>query len=171
MAKRLNIREIMPQLLASAQPRKARMLRVECQHKRAVDMTWRRRWTWRRRRAHDFADEIRSHIDLETERLVDEGMTPEAARLAARRRFGNPAAAAERFYESRRLLWLDHLWQDVRSAARNLAKCPVACAEAGAISPYPPAPNTVTPYPPCVTVTTFSEKLAITRFKSGISNT
>jgi len=57
-------------------------------------------------------------------------MTPEAARLAARRRFGNPAAAAERFYESRRLLWLDHLWQDVRSAARNLAKCPVACAVA-----------------------------------------
>src|SRR5438876_314271 len=131
MAKRLNIRDIMPQLLTSAQPRKARMLRVECQHKRAVAMTRRRRWKLRRRRAHDdFADEIRSHIDLETERLVDEGMTPEAARLAARRRFGNPAAAAERFYESRRLLWLDHLWQDARSAARNLGKCPVACAVA-----------------------------------------
>src|SRR5438093_8121254 len=57
-------------------------------------------------------------------------MSPEAARLAASRRFGNPAAAAERFYESRRLLWLDHPWQDVRSAARNLAKCPVACAVA-----------------------------------------
>jgi hypothetical protein len=84
-------------------------------------MTSRSRW---RRRAHDdFAEEIRAHLDLETERLVDEGMSPEAARLAARRRFGSPAAAAERFYEQRRLLWLDHLWQDVRSA-RATSGCP-----------------------------------------------
>ncbi len=35
-----------------------------------------------------------------------------------------------RFYESRRILWLDHLRQDVRSALRTLAKAPIACAVA-----------------------------------------
>jgi hypothetical protein len=57
--------------------------------------------SWWRRTDDDFADEIRSHLELETERLVDEGLSPEDARLAARRRFGSAAAARERFYESR----------------------------------------------------------------------
>ena len=86
--------------------------------------------SWWRRTDDDFADEIRSHLELETERLVDEGLSPEAARLAARRRFGSPAAARERFYESRRVRWLDHLWQDVRSAARSITRYPVAGAVA-----------------------------------------
>jgi hypothetical protein len=85
---------------------------------------------WPRRTHDDFANEVESHIDLETARLIDEGLSPGEARLAARRRFGSPAAARERFYESRRVLWLDHLWQDVRSAARSVTKYPVACAVA-----------------------------------------
>src|SRR5439155_6076310 len=70
--------------------------------------------------------EIQSHIDLETERLIADGMRPDAARLAARKAFGSIAAAEERYYESRRVLWLDHLRQDVRGAARSVARYPVA---------------------------------------------
>src|SRR5258707_15011796 len=84
----------------------------------------------RRRRHADFASEIQSHIELETERLIADGLEPEDARLAARKRFGSPAAATERFYESRRVLWLDHLLQDVRLAARGMRRYPIACAVA-----------------------------------------
>ena len=70
--------------------------------------------------------EIRAHIDIETERLIDDGMTPEAARIAAHRRFGNVTVAQERFYEAGRLVWLDHIVQDLRCAARNMRRYPVA---------------------------------------------
>jgi predicted permease len=85
---------------------------------------------WTRRSASDFAQEIDAHIALETERLIADGLSPADAAAAARRRFGNATAARERFYESGRLLWLDHLWQDVRAAARGLRRYPVACAVA-----------------------------------------
>jgi predicted permease len=83
-----------------------------------------------RRTDEDFADEIDAHLALEIERLIGEGLTREQARLAARRQFGSVAAAKERFYESRRLLWLDHLVQDLRHAARSVAKYPVAAGVA-----------------------------------------
>jgi predicted permease len=83
-----------------------------------------------KRRDSDFADEIEAHLALEIQRLEDEGLSPEEARLAARRQFGSVAAAKERFYESRRLLWIDHLRQDLRGAARCVAKYPVAAAVA-----------------------------------------
>jgi hypothetical protein len=74
----------------------------------------------------DFTREIRAHIDIETARLIDEGMDPAQARAAARRAFGNVTRAQERFYERSRLLWIDHLRQDVRCALRNLRCYPVA---------------------------------------------
>ena len=74
----------------------------------------------------DFDREIRAHLDLETERLIEAGLSPDAARTTARRRFGNVTSARERFYEAGRLLWLDHLWQDVRCAIRNASRYPVA---------------------------------------------
>lgn len=81
---------------------------------------------WRRRAHDDFAHEIQSHLELETERLIGEGLSPEDARAAAHRRFGSPVAARERFYESRRWLWWDQLRQDVRGAARSVTRYPVA---------------------------------------------
>ena len=83
--------------------------------------------TWDRRRPQDdFEREIRAHVDLETDRLIDEGLTPEDARVEAARRFGNLTRAGERFYEARRRLWVDHLRHDVRCALRNLRRYPVA---------------------------------------------
>lgn len=82
---------------------------------------------WKRPRAdEDFSEEIQAHLELETDRLVGEGMSAEEARLAARRRFGSVMTARERFYESGRLVWLDHLAQDLRSAARSVTKYPIA---------------------------------------------
>ena len=51
----------------------------------------------RRRNAADFRQEIRSHIELETEKLIGEGMTLEEARTVAHRLFGNVTASEERF--------------------------------------------------------------------------
>src|SRR5260370_29918133 len=82
---------------------------------------------WKRWRAdEDFSTEIQAHIALETDRLIGEGVAPEAARLAARKAFGSVATAEERFYETRHIMWLDHLRQDVRGAARSVVKYPVA---------------------------------------------
>ncbi len=83
-----------------------------------------------RRTDEDFADEIDAHLALEIERLIGEGQTPAEARLAARRQFGSVAAAKERFYESGRLLWVDHLLHDLRDAARSVVRYPVAAAVA-----------------------------------------
>ena len=76
------------------------------------------------RDAQDFAGEIQAHIELEAARLRGEGLSAKDALDAARRSFGNVTTAQERFYESSRLIWLHHLGQDLRYAARLLRKSP-----------------------------------------------
>ena len=85
---------------------------------------------WKRRRSdRDFGEEIQSHIDMETERLIAEGFSPAEARSAARRTFGNVTTSQERFYESQRTaLWLDDLARDVRHALRSLRGTPTFTA-------------------------------------------
>jgi hypothetical protein len=84
----------------------------------------------KRRTTDDFAREIQSHLEIESQRLVDEGMSPDRARMAARRAFGNVTSAMERFHESRRVLWVDHVLADVRVSVRSLTQYLVACAVA-----------------------------------------
>jgi predicted permease len=78
----------------------------------------------RKRTLQDFSSEIEFHLQLETERQREQGLSEEDARAAARRAFGNVMQAEERFYESHRWLWWDHLLQDVRIGLRMLAKNP-----------------------------------------------
>src|SRR3984893_10018094 len=78
----------------------------------------------RRREASDFSAEIEAHIQLETERLREQGLSDEEARLAAHRAFGNVTHAQERFYESARCLWWDNVWRDIRYALRTLRGSP-----------------------------------------------
>src|SRR5437867_3531186 len=81
---------------------------------------------WKRRRSQaDFSQEVESHIEIETERLIGEGLPPDEARAAARRAFGNVTASRERFYESQRNLhWLDDFARDARHALRSLRRTP-----------------------------------------------
>src|SRR6266853_6752593 len=78
----------------------------------------------RKRNLDDFTAEIAAHMELETERLREQGLDEEEARAAARRSFGNVMQAEERFYESSRWLAWDHLRQDVRYGLRMLRKSP-----------------------------------------------
>jgi predicted permease len=78
----------------------------------------------RRRDPDDFAAEIASHLQFEIDRLQREGLSPDEARAAARRAFGNVALSTERFRESHRWVWWDRLAQDVRYAARSWRTAP-----------------------------------------------
>ena len=81
--------------------------------------------SWHRRSQRDFEEEIRSHLEIETDRLVEEGMSPDDARLAARRRFGNVTTAQERYHGGGRWIRVEQVAQDVRYAARILRKSPL----------------------------------------------
>ena len=87
-------------------------------------------WLRRRRRDDEFDREIRAHLDLEADRLIGEGLSPERARVAAHQRFGNVTAHKERFYESRRVVWLASMWQDLCVAGRTLRRTPAFTATA-----------------------------------------
>ena len=80
---------------------------------------------WRRRQ-RDFEDEIRSHLELATDQLIAQGMSPKDARLAARKRFGNVTAAQERYHDAGGLLW--QVLADLRYAFRVLRKTPLFSA-------------------------------------------
>ena len=79
---------------------------------------------WRKRKQSDFKAEIAAHLEIEAERLKEQGLSGEEARTAARRAFGNVTRAEERFYESGRWLAWDHLVQDLRFGLRMLARNP-----------------------------------------------
>jgi putative ABC transport system permease protein len=78
----------------------------------------------RGRNEEDFAREVKAHLALEIDRLIRDGMSQEDARLAALRAFGSVTRTEERFYESRRIMWLSHARQDIRYALRTLIKSP-----------------------------------------------
>src|SRR5689334_10308349 len=76
----------------------------------------------RKRTTSDFDAEIEAHIELEAERLREQGLGEEDARAEARRAFGNVTAAREGFYEHGRWLWWDQFWQDLKHGVRGLAR-------------------------------------------------
>ena len=70
----------------------------------------------------DLDAEIQAHLQIEIDERIEAGMPPEEANYAARRKFGNVALFKEMTGEVWRFAWLDRLCQDVRIAARTLAK-------------------------------------------------
>jgi predicted permease len=82
-------------------------------------------WPWHRRSDDDFAEEIREHIVQETKRLIDdEGLTLAEARAKALRSFGNVTTTQERFYEGRRVMWLENLRSDAKYALKSFWRNP-----------------------------------------------
>jgi predicted permease len=73
----------------------------------------------------DFTSEVESHIELLTERFVQQGMSTADAASAARRQFGNAGLVEQRQREARTYVWIDTVLQDVRYGMRMLAKSPI----------------------------------------------
>lgn len=74
----------------------------------------------RAREEHDLPDEIAFHIQMQTDDNIRAGMLPEAARRAARLKFGNVESVKERHRDQRGLPWLEGLTSDFRLAIRRL---------------------------------------------------
>ena len=72
----------------------------------------------------DLDREFRDHIDAETEDNIARGMTPEDARFAALRKFGNPTRIKEDVRGVWVPGWIDRLRQDARDAARYVRRNP-----------------------------------------------
>ncbi|HEY2471212.1 MAG TPA: ABC transporter permease [Terracidiphilus sp.] len=77
-----------------------------------------------KRSAEDFAEEIRSHIELEADELRGEGLNEEQAHRYARVEFGSVRGAEERFYLKGRWQWLDKLLGDLHYGFRSLLQSP-----------------------------------------------
>ena len=68
----------------------------------------------------DLEREVAAHVACLEEEFVNQGLTPEQARAAARRRLGGVLRTRERHREARSLRWLDNLRLDLRDARRAL---------------------------------------------------
>src|SRR5579859_2976528 len=77
-----------------------------------------------RRSAKDFEEELKAHLELETDELKQEGLNDEEARRHAHVKFGSRAAAQEQFHLRNRVVWLDNLARDLKFAFRQLVKNP-----------------------------------------------
>lgn len=78
----------------------------------------------RKRSAEDFANEIKSHLELEADELRGEGMSEQEASRRARVEFGSVPSAQERFYLKSRWQWLDKIARDLRYGFRSLMHSP-----------------------------------------------
>jgi putative ABC transport system permease protein len=86
----------------------------------------------RRRVAREMNDELAFHVEMETRANVERGLASTEARRRALRDLGGMDQTKEGIRDVR-MIWLDSLWQDVRFAARSLARRPGATATAAAM--------------------------------------
>jgi predicted permease len=78
--------------------------------------------TWWKNRGDRLNDEIQAHIDFDIQENIEAGLSPEQARHAAMRKFGNVLLAREKSREVWGWLWAGRLWQDIRYALRGLSR-------------------------------------------------
>ena len=77
-----------------------------------------------KRAEEDLAREVASHLTLLADDFERRGMSPEEARLAARRAYGGVEQAKQAHRDERSLLWIEQTMQDLRYALRRLHKSP-----------------------------------------------
>src|SRR6187549_2907649 len=76
------------------------------------------------RREDDLAREVSAHLAAIEDDLILRGMTPDAARLAARRALGGVAHTSDLHRDARSFPWLDDARRDVQYAIRTLRRSP-----------------------------------------------
>jgi predicted permease len=87
---------------------------------------------FKRRLERDLDEEIRSHLELQIEENVQQGMSPEAARQAALRKFGGVAQVKEVYRDRFSLPAVETAFQDLRYGLRMLRRLPGWTAVMGA---------------------------------------
>src|SRR4051812_29700973 len=79
----------------------------------------------RRRQLEDeMNEELQFHLAERAEENMAEGLAPDEARQAARRRFGGEEQIKEHCREQGGWIWVEQLVQDVRYAVRSLRRNP-----------------------------------------------
>jgi len=78
----------------------------------------------RKRMMDDLDQDIREHIERETQDNIERGMAPEEACYAAVRKFGNVTRIKEETREVWSFVWLEQLLQDIHFGLRMLRKSP-----------------------------------------------
>jgi predicted permease len=91
------------------------------------DLTLRVRALFLRRRAErDLDDELLFHIERETRKLIDEGMSAAEARMTARARFGSVTVTADECRDERGTAFIDNTIGDLQYALRTFKRAPLA---------------------------------------------
>jgi predicted permease len=79
----------------------------------------------RKRMLEELEQDIRDHIDRETQDNIARGISPEEARYAALRKFGNVTRIQEDTRDVWSLVWFEQLLEDVRYGFRLLRRSPL----------------------------------------------
>jgi predicted permease len=77
-----------------------------------------------KRAEEDLAREVASHLTLLSDDFERRGMSPEEARLAARRAYGGAEQAKQAHRDERTVLWIEQTMQDLRYGLRTLSRSP-----------------------------------------------
>ncbi len=72
----------------------------------------------------DLEEETNSHIEMQIEDNLRQGMSPEEARREALLKFGGVEQVKEAYRDRSRFGWVENLWQDLRYGARMSLKKP-----------------------------------------------
>jgi putative ABC transport system permease protein len=72
----------------------------------------------------DRLEEIESYIQIETDDNVARGLTPQEAREAAHRKFGNATRIREEIYRMNTIGFIDSIARDIRYALRGMRRSP-----------------------------------------------
>ena len=76
----------------------------------------------RRQADADLEEEIRLHVELRAQQKIKAGLSPEDARHAAARRFGNPTLVKERSHNVWGWQWLEYFLQDIGYGLRAMMR-------------------------------------------------
>lgn len=82
------------------------------------------RWWQIGKRNFDLERELQSDLELEEEEQRENGVTPEEARHAAQRAFGNTTLIREQVHEAWGWTVFEHVWRDTRYALRQMRRSP-----------------------------------------------